>query len=165
MPAPSMLCLDLGTAHVGWAHIPSASVPLWPAGYVTSGTQTFKGDRPERLHAIMGWLTATLNTLVVDLIVKEAIVTKEGNRSNESISAAGAVHGVLDIAAYTHDLHPIIPVSPKSYKKLITGNGNAGKPDIFAAMEAMGFDVHTQDQADALAVAHYTIQQKLWEVK
>lgn len=46
-------------------------------------------------------------------------------------------------------------VLPKVWKKLVLGNGNASKQDIMDWAVSQGFAPETQDQADAIAIAHY----------
>jgi len=43
-------------------------------------------------------------------------------------------------------------VQPTTVKKVLTGRGNAKKPEMIAAARALGFDPKVEDEADALGV-------------
>lgn len=45
-----------------------------------------------------------------------------------------------------------VEVMPSIVKKVLTGRGNAKKPEMIAAARAMGFDPKVEDEADALGV-------------
>ena len=44
-------------------------------------------------------------------------------------------------------------------KKFITGKGNAGKKQVIKAIKARGFDPQDDNQADALAILHWAIEE------
>ena len=70
--------------------------------------------------------------------------------------------GILREVAQANEL-PIIRVSAKTIKKHTTGNGNAGKDAMISAMKSKGYNVKTDDEADALALLLYVIDNNIVE--
>jgi crossover junction endodeoxyribonuclease RuvC len=58
-----------------------------------------------------------------------------------------------------HHRIPYQGVPVGTIKKHATGKGNAGKPDMIAAMQALGFPVTDDNVADALALLHWAMEQ------
>ena len=52
----------------------------------------------------------------------------------------------------------LVPVGVKTIKKHITGNGNADKQKVIEAVRALGYDVHSSDEADAIALMDYFLK-------
>ena len=52
---------------------------------------------------------------------------------------------------------PYLGVPVGTIKRHATGKGNAGKPEVIAAMRARGFDPRDDNEADALALLDYAI--------
>jgi Holliday junction resolvasome RuvABC endonuclease subunit len=48
-----------------------------------------------------------------------------------------------------------VGAAPAAIKTFIAGRGNAAKPDVAAAVEALGFGPKTADEADAIALLLY----------
>lgn len=48
----------------------------------------------------------------------------------------------------------------QSIKKYFAGSGRAKKPDMIRAAKALGYNVKNDDEADAIAVRLYTIEQR-----
>jgi Holliday junction resolvasome RuvABC endonuclease subunit len=53
--------------------------------------------------------------------------------------------------AHYHDL-PRADYSPMTVKKFITGKGNSKKPEVMAAVRALGYKIRDDNQADAVAI-------------
>jgi crossover junction endodeoxyribonuclease RuvC len=61
--------------------------------------------------------------------------------------------GIARMATFKLDINAIT-ISPKSLKKFATGNGNAKKEDVMAAItEKWGYVASTNDEADAYALS------------
>ena len=59
--------------------------------------------------------------------------------------------------------YPLITASPKKIKKFVTGNGNAGKPQMMdAVFQRWGYKASTDNLADACGMAHFS--QYVWSI-
>lgn len=158
----TILALDLGTT-TGWA------LSL-PKGCVSHGFVTFKPQRFEgggmRYLRFGRWLEE-LRTAVcptdsskgaskgVDTIYFEEV------RRHLGVDAAHAYGGFLATLTSWCEHHRIayqgVPVG--TIKKHATGKGNAGKEDMIAAMRARGHSPVDDNEADALALLHWALDQ------
>jgi len=74
-------------------------------------------------------------------------------RNPQTMKKLAHVGGVVYALAWGHHI-PSVGVEPKSAKKALTGNGNAGKECmIMAANERYGLNVTSSHEADAIGVA------------
>ena len=72
----------------------------------------------------------------------------------------GALQGVLEVFCLTRMIR-LVPVGVKVIKKHATGNGNATKQDMVrAAYKLWGLSNISEDEADALGLLHYAVQQE-----
>ena len=148
----TILALDLGTTS-GWALRDRT-------GRITSGSQSFKPQRFEgggmRFLRFKRWLTELkAHAEGIDALVFEEV------RRHVSTDAAHAYGGFLATLTAWCEHHGIpyqgVPVG--TIKKHVTGKGNASKDEMMAAMRARGYLPTDDNEADALALLHWAIQQ------
>ncbi|CAG2146182.1 crossover junction endodeoxyribonuclease RuvC [Ralstonia mannitolilytica] len=148
----TILALDLGTT-TGWALRDRT-------GRITSGSQSFKPRRFEgggmRFLRLKTWLAELkMHADGIDALVFEEV------RRHVSTDAAHAYGGFLATLTAWCEHHQIpyqgVPVG--MIKKHATGKGNASKDEMMAAMRARGYLPADDNEADALALLHWAIQQ------
>ena len=152
----TILALDLGTT-TGWALRESS-------GHITSGTESFKPQRFEgggmRFLRFKRWLSEIKQSCdEIDCLHFEEV------RRHVSTDAAHAYGGFLATLTAWCEHHQIpyqgVPVG--TIKKHATGKGNAGKEDVIAAIRARGHAPVDDNEADALALLHWAIEQHALE--
>ena len=152
----TILALDLGTT-TGWALRGSD-------GHITSGSESFRPQRFEgggmRFLRFKRWLTE-LKAITSDI----DCLHFEEVRRHVSTDAAHAYGGFLATLTAWCEHHQIpyqgVPVG--TIKKHATGKGNAGKEDVIAAIRARGHVPIDDNEADALALLHWAIDQQALE--
>lgn len=147
----AILALDLGTT-TGWAARPLN-------GPVVHGWASFKPGRFEgggmRYLRFKRWLSEIKATLgdVNEVYFEEV-------RRHSSTDAAHVYGGLMATLTSWCESQNIgysgIPVG--TIKKHATGKGNAGKPEMLAAMQALGHPVTDDNEADALALLYYSME-------
>lgn len=149
----AILTLDLGTT-TGWAM-------RCADGQIVSGTISFQPRRFEgggmRFLRFARWLDEMLTTQSacggLGAIFFEEVVRHVG------VVAAHAYGGFLGHLTAWCESHKIpyqgVPVG--TIKKHATGKGNAGKPEMIAAMVAKGHAPKDDNEADALAILYWHI--------
>ncbi len=148
----NILALDLGT-HTGWAlhHLD---------GTITSGTEHFKPQRFEgggmRFLRFKRWL----NELMGASQDIHAVYFEEVRR-HAGVDAAHVYGGFMGhLTAWCEHHHiPYQGVPVGTIKKHATGKGNASKDDMIAAMKARGCCPGDDNEADALALLHWAMEQ------
>lgn len=147
----TILALDLGTT-TGWALRGSD-------GHITSGSESFRPQRFEgggmRFLRFKRWLTEIKAvTSGIDVLHFEEV------RRHVSTDAAHAYGGFLATLTAWCEHHQIpyqgVPVG--TIKKHATGKGNAGKEDVITSIRARGHAPVDDNEADALALLHWTIE-------
>ena len=148
---PTLLALDLGT-RTGWALRSSD-------GHITSGSESFRPQRFEgggmRFLRFKRWLTEIKSQAdgIGALYFEEV-------RRHASTDAAHTYGGFLaTLTAWCE--HPQIPyqgVPVGTIKKHATGRGNAGKDQVIIAVRSRGHAPVDDNEADALALLHWAIQ-------
>ena len=148
----TILALDLGT---------TAGFALRTRdGAITSGTAEFRLDRWQsggmRFLRFKRWLTDIKHQAGgVDLVVYEQV------RRHAGVDAAHVFGGWLAILTAWCDHHEIayqgVPVG--TIKRFIAGKGNADKDTVIAAVRARGFAPADDNEADALAILLWAIEQ------
>ena len=148
----TILALDLGTT-TGWALRGSD-------GHITSGSESFRPQRFEgggmRFLRFKRWLSEIKQSCDgIDCLHFEEV------RRHVSTDAAHAYGGFLATLTAWCEHHAIpyqgVPVG--TIKKHATSRGNAGKQEIVAAMQALGFRPADDNEADALALLMWAIAQ------
>ena len=152
----TILALDLGTT-TGWAL-------RGIDGHITSGSERFKPQRFEgggkRYLRFKRWLVEIKQSCDgIDCLYFEEV------RRHVGVDAAHAYGGFLATLTAWCEHHQIpyqgVPVG--TIKKYATGKGNAGKEDVIAAIRARGHDPVDENEADALALLHWAIEQHALE--
>ena len=152
----TILALDLGTM-TGWALRGSD-------GHITSGSESFRPQRFEgggmRFLRFKRWLTEIKQSCdEIDCLHFEEV------RRHVSTDAAHAYGGFLATLTAWCEHHQIpyqgVPVG--TIKKHATGKGNASKEDVIAAVQARGHDPVDDNEADALALLLWAIEQHALE--
>ncbi len=152
----TILALDLGTT-TGWALRGSD-------GHITSGSESFRPQRFEgggmRFLRFKRWLTEIKQSCDgIDALHFEEV------RRHVSTDAAHAYGGFLATLTAWCEHHQIpsqgVPVG--TIKKHATGKGNAGKGDVIASVTARGHAPDDDNEADALALLHWAIEQHALE--
>lgn len=151
-PKPILLSLDLGTS-TGWAIHNEY-------GRIVSGTASFKPRRFEgggmRYLRFERWLNETRNISGrIDAVYFEEV------RRHVGVDAAHAYGGFLaQLTAWCeHHSIPYEGVPVGTIKRFITGKGNASKDQVIAAVQALGHKPEDDNEADALALLHFAIEQ------
>lgn len=145
-----VLAIDLGTT-TGWA-MQGAD------GQIIHGIASFKPQRFEgggmRYLRFKRWLSE-INTLAGDI---HAVYFEEVRR-HAGVDAAHVYGGLLATLTSWCEHHNIpyqgVPVG--TIKRHATGQGNAGKDAVIAAMQALGHAVSDDNEADALALLHWVL--------
>ncbi len=151
--ARATIALDLGTT-TGWA-MRTAD------GVITSGAATFKPSRYDgggmRYLRFRGWLEQ-LRRFAGRV---EAVHFEEVRRHN-GVDAAHIYGGFL--ATLTgwceHRVIPYQGVPVGTIKKFIAGKGNADKQAVIDAVRARGFSPKDDNEADAIAILLWSLEQK-----
>ncbi len=148
----TILALDLGT-RTGWA--------LCADGTTTSGTAFFLPQRFEgggmRFLRFKRWLTEVKHSAEgLDAVYFEEV------RRHAGVDAAQAYGGFLAHLTAWCEHHGIpyqgVPVG--TIKKHATGKGNADKAAMIAAARARGHDPADDNEADALTLLAWAINQQ-----
>lgn len=149
----TILALDLGT-NTGWA------IRL-KDGQIISDTETFRPQRFEgggmRYLRFRKWLTE-IKQSSEDI----AAIYFEEVRRHAGVDAAHAYGGFMATLTAWCEHHGIpyqgVPVG--TIKKHATGKGNAGKGDMVATVKARGHAPRDDNEADALALLYFAIEQQ-----
>ena len=79
--------------------------------------------------------------------------------STDSAHVYGGLMATLTAWCEHHNIaYSGVPVG--TIKRHATGKGNAGKAEIIAAMQAKGYPVTDDNEADALALLHWALEQQ-----
>lgn len=139
----SVLSIDLGTK-TGWA--------LKDGAATITDTLNLAGSRYEgggmRGLRFRAWLTEIHAKSPLKAVFYEEV------RAHKGVDAAHIYGGLQMILTSFLEEHSIpyegVPVA--TIKKFITGKGNAGKPEVMAAVRKFGFAPVDDNEADAIAL-------------
>jgi hypothetical protein len=147
----AILALDLGQK-TGWA-VRNAD------GAIASGTVEFKPGRFEGGGMVFLRFRAWLQE-VDETTDGVGAVYFEEIRSHRGVAAAHAYGGFLaHLTAWAEaNKIPYAGVPVGTIKRHATGNGNANKEAVIAAVRALGFDPADDNEADALALLHWALE-------
>jgi Holliday junction resolvasome RuvABC endonuclease subunit len=147
----AVLALDLGE-NTGWAVRNADSA-------IASGTVEFKPSRWEGGGMIYLRFRAWLQE-VDETAGGVGAVYFEEVRSHRGVAAAHAYGGFLaHLTAWAEaNKIPYAGVPVGTIKRHATGNGNASKEAVIAAVRALGFDPADDNEADALALLHWALR-------
>jgi Holliday junction resolvasome RuvABC endonuclease subunit len=143
-----ILALDLGTT-TGWA--------IKSSDKIISGSVSFK-DTPfdcksSRYTKFRKFLEETHKRFGIEQIIYEVVRRHIG-------TIAGQVYGGFMATLQTFgDDHEIeyIGTPVQTIKKFITGKGNAGKPEVIAAVKDKGHLPKDDNEADAIALLYFKL--------
>ena len=113
----------------------------------TSRVQTIKFDKEKRFLGFYQYLTSTYKDTKFHTIAYEDAKFQPGN-------AAPVFHGfvsILKFFALQNDMK-VVPITVKTIKKHITGNGNADKDQMMVHINKRGYEFIDHNSADAIAV-------------
>jgi len=151
---PAILALDLGTT-MGWACRPTD-------GTVAHGWVSLKGGRFEgggmRFLRFSRWLTEIrANVGEINAVYFEEV------RRHASTDAAHVYGGLMATLTAWCEQNQIpyqgVPVG--TIKRHATGRGNADKAAVIEAIQAKGHPVTNDNEADALALLYWAIEEEL----
>lgn len=149
----TLLALDLGTK-LGWA------VAFGP-GDILSGTMDFKVKKYEG----GGMMWVRFRTWLNEMADRHGPIERvcfEAVRRHIGTDAAHIYGGFLSqLTAWCEKRAiPYEGIAVATIKKHATGKGNAGKPQMIAAMVAKGFAPKDDNEADALAILRLVMGEK-----
>jgi hypothetical protein len=144
-----ILALDLGS-RMGWA-LRAAT------GAIASGTQEFRPGRFEGAGMSFVRFTRWLDDIAGNTGRK--IVVFEEVRAHAGTLAAQVYGGFLaHLTAWCErNSVPYLGVPVATIKRHITGKGNAPKEAVIAAVRAKGFAPRDDNEADALAILDWAV--------
>ena len=153
-----IIALDLGTK-TGFAEYAdgnpySEQWVLWKKAKNTTGLEL--GRRVSEFNTKLS-LMAGCSEFFPDVIYYEEVRRHLGT---DAAHVYGALLGCLEEFCLRDNIR-LVPVGVKVIKKHATGNGNATKQDMVrAAYKLWGLSNISEDEADALGLLHYAIQQE-----
>ena len=147
----TVLAIDLGT-RTGWAALTQGKVVH---GWVDLKPKRFEGGGMRFLR-FKQWL-GEVSSSVGDI---QAVYFEEVRR-HLGVDAAHTYGGLMATLTAWCEHHQIpysgVPVG--TIKLHATGKGNANKDAMVAAMQALGHPVTDDNEADALAILHWAMEQ------
>jgi len=145
---PVTMTIDLGT-QMGWA-LDSGTSSQINSGTVSFASRRFEGGGMRYLR-FRAWLDETLSMLPG----LKAVYFEEVHRhaGTDAAHVYGGLMATLTAWCEDHKI-PYQGISVGTIKKHATGKGNAGKPEMIAAMVAKGHKPKDDNEADALAIAY-----------
>ena len=148
------LCLDLGTT-TGWALISQD-------GMITSGRIHLKQDRWQgggmRYLRFKSWLSEIhQHAGAIDQVYFEEV------RRHLGTDAAHVYGGFMAMltAWCEHQQIPYEGIPVGTIKRFITGKGNANKRAVIDAVKNLGFQPADDNEADALALLHWAMKNRM----
>ncbi len=152
MSTPVIFALDLGQC-TGWA--------LRLPGSTVSGTVEFRPGRFEGggmpFVRFRAWLQEMHGANQVDIIAFEEVRRHLGTAAAHSY---GGFLSILTSWAEERDV-PYQGVPVGTIKRHITGKGNANKAAMIEAVRNLGYDPVDDNEADAIALLHWAIDNRL----
>ena len=149
----NILALDLGTT-TGWA--------MMENGKVSSGSVSFRPSHFDsansRYTKFRRWLDDN-HCVTFDDVVYEAVRRHNGTIAGQTY---GGFMATLQMWCDAHGL-PYEGVPVGTIKKFATSNGNASKRAMVAAMEERGHKPRDDNEADALALLYWRLDQTTLE--
>lgn len=138
---PVVIGLDLSLRNTGIAHADGSTETFQPTA---DGATNYGMDRLCEIREHVGRVCNM--TTHLELVIVEALAFDGHDTKREQAMLAGLVRHFL----FTQHL-PFLLVAPNTLKKYATGNGQAGKVEMYqAAQKRFGYDGTSFDEADAL---------------
>jgi Holliday junction resolvasome RuvABC endonuclease subunit len=160
-----ILAFDLAGS-TGWASFETLKVSAHKVGLTNSGVLYLKLRDDE--HPGARWVRARskFRELVqgADLVAWEKVVANSGPLASGELFALQAQ---LAEAVFLAGVPRTLTVAPNTLKKFAVGNGRAEKKEMLAAARARWpeHDLETHDQADALFVLAWAMEQEKSHVR
>jgi crossover junction endodeoxyribonuclease RuvC len=163
----TILGIDPGTLFMGYSVI-EADRNTFTVKTIDVLKLSSKKDHYERLQMIHSRITELVDEFHPDQFAIEAPFF---GKNVQSMLKLGRAQGVAIAAAMQSGI-PVTEYSPKKVKQSITGNGNAGKEQVWKMLQHVlqlpNNDIKYMDASDALAVAlchHYQTASALQQIK
>jgi len=150
----NILALDLGTK-TGYALRRRDATLLHGTEDFTPRESWAPGQKWLRFRS---WLSATITEHNITQIAFED-VKRHGPGQVLAAHAYGGFRAMLEMVADSHRVR-LVPVGVGTIKKHWTGKGNADKAAMEAQARARGFRPDTDNDADALAILHWAVDQE-----
>jgi len=152
-----ILTLDLGS-NVGWALYNADNEQV-----ISSNTQKFKAgkfDSPnKRWHDFGIWLKEIKQQYgEINSVYFEQVDFLSSRSTAWPHFYGGLLAKLFDFCEHHNIMYSGVSVG--TIKKHITGKGNAGKEQVIAAIRALGHAPCDDNEADALALMHYALDQE-----
>ena len=153
----NILALDLGTI-TGFALCVGQGIHP----RIISHTRNFKATRFQSADRRFVNFRHELELTQAILLLGIQVVYFEEVRRHIGVDAAHCYGGFKAIlTTFCEDKGiPYQGVPVGTIKKYITGKGNADKQAVIKAVQALGFNPKDDNEADALALLHYAIEQE-----
>lgn len=151
---PSILALDLAT-RTGWAVRLAGAATHYNHGFLDLGADGAK-DRAAKGERLMKHMRQLIDAYQVKTVVIEQPIFIQSN-----FDSARLAHGLFMVAELIARGRGcrVYEVNAMTLKKAWTGSGKADKPRMIEVARANGFDIKDDNEADALALAHYAARQ------
>lgn len=149
--------IDPGTLIAGFAVVEARkSLPMSPRDFQIVGAGVLRTQRSLSAWERIGIMHQSMHELMVEFQPKVCILENVffGKNVNSAITL-GQVRGAFISAASRSNIS-VEEIASTKVKKIISGNGHAGKEEVLRALHAlMGFDKGKLpfDASDALAIA------------
>lgn len=141
-----VLALDCGKS-TGWAHTDGVR------GY--SGSQRFAGcnNVGHLTHEFTGWLSGFIDAYRPDVIAMERAFGRAAFTSDLPLILIGVAHGLAHARGIRR-----VEWTASTLKKQSAGTGKAKKPEMMAAVRALGWTPDSDHAADAVACLVATVR-------
>lgn len=121
-------------------------------GRISWGTRDFSGTKGD--YAVIGkrfnlWLNDFIDQYIPDTIIIEQSFYRFAKVTYLLSGLSWEAHRVAE-----HRKIRRVEYSPVSIKKYITGNAKAKKPEVMQAVKALGHNIKTDHEADAIAMLY-----------
>jgi Holliday junction resolvasome RuvABC endonuclease subunit len=146
----TILTIDIGTT-TGWC--------LRANGATVSGSLDLRGDRHEgagmRFVRFEAWLIEMHRQQPIKAVFYEDVQAHKGHYAGQVYAG---LRSILMVFCERNKI-PYAGVGVGKIKKFATGKGNAGKDAVIAAVRAYGFSPADDNEADAIALMLYSLEQ------
>lgn len=159
--------IDPGTLIAGFAVLEARKpMPMHPRDFHIVGAGVLRTQKSLSAWERIGMMHQSMHELMLEFKPEICILENVffGKNVNSAITL-GQVRGAFISAASRSDIS-VAEIASTTVKKVISGNGHAGKEDILTALHAlMGFDKGNlpYDASDALAIALSFALTRAWK--
>ncbi len=169
MAFPRIIGIDPGTLLAGFAVVEATKpIPMHPRDFRILGAGVLRAQRSLSSWERIGMMHQSMHELMEEFQPKICVLENVFFGKNvQSAITLGQVRGAFISAAYRSRLK-IAEIAPTTVKKMVSGNGHAGKEEVLNSLQAlMGFNKGKLpfDASDALAIALSFALKLAWEPK